>query len=172
MQSCIPAMMWWWYGGSATSYPHEVLGSTPQTCLNGLALSHVLHLTLSGAPKILLYCTEYNRPRTWLHGKKWVHSSAQEDSTIKTCLSNYYSGLKMTAQGRKGDAKWTLHAIERMKSSMSTIVRQLGGRGHWRTCVFGSVQGVQGEGGSRESKGSMLLSWRMQQPNPWGWSMF
>ncbi len=60
MQSCIS----WWCGGSATSYPNEVLGSTTQTWLNGLALSHVLHLTLSGTPKILLYCTEYNRPTT------------------------------------------------------------------------------------------------------------
>jgi hypothetical protein len=64
MQSCIPAMIWWWCGGSVTSYPDEVLGSTPQTWLNGLALSHVSRLTLSGAPKILLYCMEYNRPTT------------------------------------------------------------------------------------------------------------
>ncbi len=64
MQSCIPMMIWWWCGGSAISYPDEVLGSTPQTWLNSLALSHVLHLTLSGAPKILLYCTEYRRPTT------------------------------------------------------------------------------------------------------------
>jgi hypothetical protein len=53
-----------WRGYSATSYLNKVLGSTPQTWLNGLALSHVLYLTLSGMPKILLYCTEYNRPRT------------------------------------------------------------------------------------------------------------
>ncbi len=46
MQSCIPAMMWWWCVGSANSYPDEVLGSTPQTWLNGLALSQVLRLTL------------------------------------------------------------------------------------------------------------------------------
>jgi hypothetical protein len=64
MQSCIPTMIWWWCGGSATSYPREVLGSTPQTWLNGLALSYISHLTLSGAPKILLYCTEYRRPTT------------------------------------------------------------------------------------------------------------
>ncbi len=64
MQSCIPLMIWWWCGGSATSYSDEVLGSTPQTWLNGLALSHVSHLTLSGAPKILLYCTEYRRTTT------------------------------------------------------------------------------------------------------------
>jgi hypothetical protein len=64
MQSCIQAMMWWWCFGSANSYLNEVLGSTPQTWLNGLALSHVLHLTLSGAPKILLYCMEYRRPTT------------------------------------------------------------------------------------------------------------
>ncbi len=62
MQSCIPTMIWWWCGGSANSYPDEVLGSTPQAWLNGLASSHVLRLTLSGAPKILLYCTEYRRP--------------------------------------------------------------------------------------------------------------
>ncbi len=64
MQSCIPTMIWWWCGGSANSYPDEVLGSTPQAWLNGLALSHVLHLTLSGAPKILLYCTKYRQPTT------------------------------------------------------------------------------------------------------------
>jgi hypothetical protein len=64
MQSCIPAMIWWWCGGSATSYPNEVSGSTPQTWLNGLALSHVSRVTLSGAPKILFYCTEYNQPMT------------------------------------------------------------------------------------------------------------
>ncbi len=64
VQSCIPAMIWWWCGGFATSYPNEVLGSTPQTWLNGLASSHVLRLTLLGAPKILLYCTEYNWPMT------------------------------------------------------------------------------------------------------------
>ncbi len=57
-------MMWWWCVGSASSYPDEVLGSTPQTWLNGLALSHVLRLTLSGVPKILLYCIEYRRPTT------------------------------------------------------------------------------------------------------------
>ncbi len=64
MQSCILVMMWWRCGGSATSYHDEVLGSTPQTWLKGLALSHVLRLTLSGVPKILLYCTEYNQPTT------------------------------------------------------------------------------------------------------------
>jgi hypothetical protein len=64
MQSCIPVMMWWWCGGSATSYPNELVGSTPQTWLNGLALSYVSRLTLSGMPKILLYCMEYNRPTT------------------------------------------------------------------------------------------------------------
>ncbi len=32
--------------------------------LDGLASSHVLRLTLSGAPKILLYWTEYRRPMT------------------------------------------------------------------------------------------------------------
>jgi hypothetical protein len=37
MQSCIPTEMWWWCGGSATSYPNEVLGSTPQTWLNKLS---------------------------------------------------------------------------------------------------------------------------------------
>ncbi len=64
MQSCIQAMMWWWCVGSANSYPNEVLGSTPQTWLSSLTLSHVSRLTLSGAPKILLYCTEYRRPTT------------------------------------------------------------------------------------------------------------
>jgi hypothetical protein len=64
MQSCIPTMIWWWCGGSATSYPDEVLGSTPKTWLNGLASSHVLHLALSGTPKLLLYCTEYRWPTT------------------------------------------------------------------------------------------------------------
>ncbi len=64
MQSCIPAMMWWWCVGFANSYPDEVLGSTPQTWLSCLACSHVLCLTLSGAPKIVLYCTEYSRPTT------------------------------------------------------------------------------------------------------------
>ncbi len=64
MQSCIPTMIWWWCGGSATSNLDEVLGLTPQTWLNGLALSHVSPLTLSGAPKILLYCMEYRRPTT------------------------------------------------------------------------------------------------------------
>ncbi len=64
MHSCIPTMIWWWCGGSATSYSSEVLGSTPKTWLNGLALSHVLRLTLSGTPKILLYCKEYRRPMT------------------------------------------------------------------------------------------------------------
>ncbi len=63
-QPSILAMMWWWCGGSATSYPDEMLGSTPQTWLNGLAFSHVSRLTLSGAPKILLYCTEYRWPTT------------------------------------------------------------------------------------------------------------
>jgi hypothetical protein len=72
MQSCIPAMIWWWCGGSATSYPDEVLGSTPQTWLNGLALSHVSRLTLSGVPKILLYCTEYNRPTTEFCVVLWI----------------------------------------------------------------------------------------------------
>ncbi len=51
MQSCIPGMRWWWCGGSATSYPNEVLGSIPQTWLSGLALSHVLRLTLSARQK-------------------------------------------------------------------------------------------------------------------------
>jgi hypothetical protein len=35
-----------------------------KSSLNGLASSHVLRLTLSGAPIILLYCTEYKRPTT------------------------------------------------------------------------------------------------------------
>ncbi len=64
MQSCIPKMIWWWCSGSANLFLDEVLGSKPQAWLNGLASSHVLHLTLSGAPKILLYCTEYRRPTT------------------------------------------------------------------------------------------------------------
>ncbi len=64
MRSCIPTMIWWWCGGSAISYPDEVLGSTPKTWLNGLALSHLSRLTLLGAPKILLYCTKYRRPTT------------------------------------------------------------------------------------------------------------
>ncbi len=64
MRSCILTMILWWCGGSATSYPDDVLGSTLQTWLSGLACSHVLHLTLSGAPKILLYCTKYRRPTT------------------------------------------------------------------------------------------------------------
>ncbi len=72
LMSCIPAMMWWWCGGSAISYPNEVLGSTPHTWLNGLALSYILLLTLSGAPKILLYCTEYNRPTTQWHFKHGI----------------------------------------------------------------------------------------------------
>ncbi len=54
----------WWCVGSANSYPDEVLGSTPQTWLSGLACSHISHLTLSYAPKILLYCMEYRRPTT------------------------------------------------------------------------------------------------------------
>ncbi len=55
-------MMWW----LCHLISNEVLGSTPQTWLNGLAISHVSHLTLSDAPKILMYCTEYNRPTTHL----------------------------------------------------------------------------------------------------------
>jgi hypothetical protein len=51
MQSCTPAMRWWWCVGSANSYPDEVLGSAPQTWLNGLALSHVSRLTLSACQK-------------------------------------------------------------------------------------------------------------------------
>ncbi len=35
-----------------------------KSSLDGLASSQVSHLTLSGAPKILLYCTEYNQPTT------------------------------------------------------------------------------------------------------------
>jgi hypothetical protein len=65
VQSCILTMIWWWCGVSATSYTDEVLGSKPKTWLNGLALSHVSRLTLTGAPKILLYCTEYRRPMTF-----------------------------------------------------------------------------------------------------------
>jgi hypothetical protein len=35
-----------------------------KSSLDGLASSHVSRLTLSGMPKILLYCTEYRRPTT------------------------------------------------------------------------------------------------------------
>jgi hypothetical protein len=35
-----------------------------KSSLDGLASSRVSHLTLSGAPKKLLYCTEYNWPTT------------------------------------------------------------------------------------------------------------
>jgi hypothetical protein len=35
-----------------------------KSSLDGLASSHVSRLTLSGAPKIHLYCTEYRRPMT------------------------------------------------------------------------------------------------------------
>ncbi len=35
-----------------------------KSSLDGLASSHVQHLTLLDAPKILLYSTEYNRPTT------------------------------------------------------------------------------------------------------------
>ncbi len=103
-----------WCGGLANSYPGEVLGSTPQTWLNGLACSHVLHLTLSGAPKILLYCTEYRRPMTlapmneeswaqWginLIGKnnlcwvKWsVHvvSLDTNNQAVETCQEKYFT---------------------------------------------------------------------------------
>ncbi len=37
-----------------------------KSSLDGLASLHVSHLTLSGAPKILLYCMEYNWPTTFL----------------------------------------------------------------------------------------------------------
>ena len=40
-------MMWW----LCHLISNEVLGSTPQTGLNGLAISHVSHLTLSSMPK-------------------------------------------------------------------------------------------------------------------------
>ncbi len=60
-------------GGSANSYLGEMLGSTPQTWLNGLACSHVSCLTLSGMPKILLYCMEYKQPTTELF--EYVNSS-------------------------------------------------------------------------------------------------
>ncbi len=55
-------MMWWlchlisWWGvGLNTSYLTQ-----------RSALSHVSRLTLSGAPKILLYCTEYRQPKAIL----------------------------------------------------------------------------------------------------------
>ncbi len=41
IQSCIMVMMWWWCGRPATSYTNDVLGSPPQTWLNGLASSHL-----------------------------------------------------------------------------------------------------------------------------------
>ncbi len=66
MQSCIPAMMWWWCGGSATSYPNEVLGSTPQTWLKVWPHHTYSVWPLLGVPKIPLYCMEYNRPMTQL----------------------------------------------------------------------------------------------------------
>jgi hypothetical protein len=97
MQSCIPTMIWWWCGGSATSYPDEVLGSTPQTWLNGLALSHVSCLTLSGAPKILLYCTEYRRPTTL----------SRITSTVLLCRWGRQSLEEMTSLG----TDFEMHAI-------------------------------------------------------------
>ncbi len=41
-----------------------VTSSLWKSSLDGLASSHVQCLTLLGMPKILLYCTEYNRPMT------------------------------------------------------------------------------------------------------------
>ncbi len=70
MQSCTPAMRWWWCVGSTNSYPDEVLGSTPQTWLNGLALSHVSCLTLSGAPSTVrrIGGLRYSPPQLKNHG--------------------------------------------------------------------------------------------------------
>jgi hypothetical protein len=39
----------------------QTASSLWKSSLDGLASSHVLRLTLSGTPKILLYCTEYRR---------------------------------------------------------------------------------------------------------------
>jgi hypothetical protein len=54
-------------GDDVVSLYVQTASSLWKSSLDGLASSHVLHLTLSGAPKILLYCMEYRRPTTNWH---------------------------------------------------------------------------------------------------------
>jgi hypothetical protein len=51
-------------GNDLVSLYVQTASSLWKSSLHGLASSHVLRLTLSGTPKILLYCTEYRRPTT------------------------------------------------------------------------------------------------------------
>ncbi len=49
-----------------------------KSSLDGLASSHVLHQTLSGAPKIVLYCTEYKQPMTLAPTNEAIMSSMRK----------------------------------------------------------------------------------------------
>ncbi len=52
------------WGNEVESLYVQISLSFWKSSLDGLASSHVLRLTLSGTPKILLYCMEYKRPTT------------------------------------------------------------------------------------------------------------
>jgi hypothetical protein len=56
-----------------------------KSSLDGLASSHILRLTLLGPPKILLYCTEYNRPTTLplVRKLKTITVNSKESSIIE-----------------------------------------------------------------------------------------
>jgi hypothetical protein len=51
-------------GDDVVSLYVQTASSLWKSSLGGLASSHVLRLTLSGVPKILLYCMEYRWPMT------------------------------------------------------------------------------------------------------------
>ncbi len=58
-------------GNDVVSLYVQTVLSLWKSSLDGLASSQVLRLTLSGAPKIILYCTEYRQPTTLCHGWGW-----------------------------------------------------------------------------------------------------
>ncbi len=115
--------------GQNTTVQQQIFGHnrTPRAILSH-SFAQISHLPQPGG------LLRWWRVICWqLHRKKWVHSSAWEDSFCYMIIS---WGAVWQPLRRWGDTNCRLHALKRMKSSVRAIVGQLRRRGHQRTCVW------------------------------------
>ncbi len=83
-------------GNDVVSLYVQTALSLRKSSLDGLASSHVLQLTLSGVPKILLYCTEYRRPTTLVPTKWRIMGSMRKNLTgEKNYFANWWTITKL-----------------------------------------------------------------------------
>jgi hypothetical protein len=97
----------------------QTASSLWKSSLDGLASSHVLRLTLSGAPKILLYCTEYRRPTTLPDGMKFQMPTYGSGNN-KEYLVQVIDVLRLIEQmGTAAEVKEALAALVNVRKEMS-----------------------------------------------------